>query len=207
MAAVFRRRVRPVVPAAVPALDPYDIAHLAGGPRRVAETALTGLRDRGLVRVLGSRVRAVPDEAGAPAGPAGHPVEEALIALCPRGRGLAAVLAGVAKDPVTEKIGDRLVSYGLLTRRHGLTRAGRRHLESARREGTLPAHVFDGPAALPDARFRATVTAATLPSGLGKTLLRMAKALDRDTDSHGHGDSDGGSGGGHSCGGGGGGDY
>ncbi|WP_327232662.1 TIGR04222 domain-containing membrane protein [Streptomyces sp. NBC_01317] len=203
MAALFRRRVRPAVPAAVPELDPYDIAHLAGGPRRVAETALTGLRDRGLVRVLGSRVRAVPYDAGAPAGPAGHPVEEALIALCPRGRGLAAVLVGVANDPVTERIGDRLVSYGLLTRRYGLTRAGRRHLESARREGTLPAYVFEGPAALPDARFRATVTAATLPSGLGRTLLRMAKALDRDADSHGHGDSDGG----HSCGGGGGGDY
>ncbi|MFF2521354.1 TIGR04222 domain-containing membrane protein [Streptomyces liangshanensis] len=202
MAAIFRRRVT----TAVPALDPYDIAHLAGGPPRVAETALAGLRDRGLVLVRGSRVRARFEYAGPPADPR-HPVEDALIALCPRGRGLAAVLAGVAKDPVTEAIGHRLVSYGLRTRRRGLTRAGRRHLEAARQAGTLPAYVFEGPAALPDARFRATVTAATLPTGLGRSLLRMAKALDRASDSHGHGDTDGGSDGGHgygghSCGGG-----
>jgi hypothetical protein len=208
MAATFRRRV----PATLPALDPYDIAHLAGGPRRVAETALAGLRDRGLVTVRGPRVRARGDDAEPAGGDAAeHPVELALIALCPRGRSVADVLAAVAQAPETAKIGLRLVSYGLLTRRRRLTQAGRRRLEAARQEATLPAYVFEGPAALPDRLFRTTVTSASsVPSGLGKTLIRMAKALERESDSdplggfHSHADSDGGSDAGHSCGSGGG---
>lgn len=184
-------------------LDVYEVAYLAAGPHRVAQVALLGLRERGLVGVVGPRVRAERPGGG------GHPVERALTAACPRGKGVTAVLAAVAGGPEVAGIRERLRSAGLLGRvRSRPTAAGRRRVAAARAEGSWPAYVFDGPPAVADRLLRRVVQEATpLPTGLGRTLVRMGKALDRaDHDRHGHG-HDGGSCGsaGHGCGGGGGG--
>ncbi|MFE2597754.1 TIGR04222 domain-containing membrane protein [Streptomyces sp. NPDC059396] len=197
---MFQRRAM----VATPTLDRYDIAHLAGGARRVAETALVGLRGRGVITVLGPQVRAAASTDGPAGEGADHPVERALVALCPVSRSVASVLADVARGAETAAIERRLVAYGLRTRyRRRLTHAGRRSLEAAVREGVLPAYVFEGPAAVPDRRLSRVIRGAELPSGLGKSMLRLGKALDSDRDSA-H-DSDTHSGSGHSCGGGGGG--
>ncbi|MEU3183794.1 TIGR04222 domain-containing membrane protein [Streptomyces sp. NPDC006923] len=199
MGSIFRRQAT----AATPALDQYDIAHLAGGARRVAETALIGLRGRSVITLLGPRVRAV-ESTDWPAGEgAHHPVERALVALCPWSRSVASVLADVARGAETAEIERRLVAHGLRTRhRNRLTHAGRESLETAAREGTFPAYVFEGPAAVPDRRLSHVVRDAEIPSGLGRALIRLGKALDSDNDSDHDSDTHGS---GHSCGGGGGG--
>ncbi|WP_327685926.1 TIGR04222 domain-containing membrane protein [Streptomyces sp. NBC_00467] len=183
-------------------LDVYDLAYLAGGPRRVVEVALVALSERGAVTLRATRVRAGDEQAG------GHRVERALLALCPRGRSTAAVFAALRAAPEVEEIGSRLVAYGLLARSgRRPTATGRRSLEEARHEGVLPHHVFEGPAAVPDTRVRRAVgEASTVPSGLGKRLVRMGRALDDGGPDPDH-DTGGGaaSGGHHSCGGGGGG--
>ncbi|MFF3749512.1 TIGR04222 domain-containing membrane protein [Streptomyces sp. NPDC002018] len=200
MGTIFRGRAT----AAPPALDRYDIAHLAGGAQRVAETALIELRGRGVITVLGPRVRAAESTDGPTGEGALHPVEQALVALCPWSRSVAAVLADVARGAQTGEIERRLVAHGLRTRhRHRLTHAGRQTLETAVREGVFPAYVFEGPAAVTDRRLSRVIREAELPSGLGKSLMRLGKALDSDHEP-GH-DSDAHSGSGHSCGGGGGG--
>ncbi|MER7730978.1 TIGR04222 domain-containing membrane protein [Streptomyces erythrochromogenes] len=184
-------------------LDVYEVAYLAGGPRRVAEVALLRLRERGLVGVVGPRVRA-----GLPADDA-HPVERALTGACPRGRSVAAVLTAVAGGPEAAGIRDGLRAAGLLGRVCSRpTAAGRRRVAAARARGAWPAYVFDGPPAVPDRMLRRVVQeAAPLPSGLGRYLARMGRALDRadrgDDAEHGHGYGHGHDGG--SCGGGGGG--
>ncbi|MFI1393407.1 TIGR04222 domain-containing membrane protein [Streptomyces sp. NPDC020681] len=198
----MRTILRRPASAAPLTLDQYDIAHLAGGPRRVAETALIALSNRGAVTISGPRVRATGR-------PADHPVERALTALCPKGKSLAHVLAVVRQCPETDEIGHRLVSYCLLTRsRHRVTHTGRRYLEKAKQEGTFPAYVFDGPNALTDKPLRRAVAEATpLSPGLGRALIRMGRAIDSDAydNSDGSADSGSGSGAAHSCGGGGGG--
>lgn len=182
-----------------PTLDLYDVAYLAGGTWRVAEAAVITLRERGAVTVNGPRVRA---GAGEPE----HPVERALTALCPHNRSLTAVLSELAGSGSVEEIGDRLVSLGLLSRsRKRLTHTGRRRLEAAGEEESVPSYVLDGPAAVPDRQLRRTVIEAMpQPSGLGRRLRRLGGALDDTGDGWGS-DSGSGHGGGHSCGGGGGG--
>jgi hypothetical protein len=186
----------------LPTLELYDIAYLAGGPQRVAEAALIRLRDRGVVTVVGPRVRARRGEDGR----ADHPVERALVAQCSRGgKSVTFVLAALRNGPEVEAIRRRLVSHGLLTRyRRRPTRAGRRQLAAARRDGmTLPGYVLDGTAAVTDRRLRRTIgNAAPPPSGLGRTLIRMGKRLDNDHDSNAASDS---ASGGYADGGGGGG--
>ncbi|MEU7663383.1 TIGR04222 domain-containing membrane protein [Streptomyces lincolnensis] len=185
------------------ALDLYDFAFLAGGAQRVAESAVIGLSERGLVVVRVSRVRAVGGEQPQ------HPVERAVIAACPRGGSVAAlaVHADLQRSPEVEEIGRRLAAWGLLTgSRRRMTRLGRRRLQAAEQEGSLPAYVFGGPVVLPDGPVRRGVVGAQpIPSGLGRALVRMGKALDRDSDSDSTWDSGGDAGGGFSCGGGGGG--
>ncbi|MFF4318438.1 TIGR04222 domain-containing membrane protein [Streptomyces sp. NPDC001568] len=182
--------------------DVYGLARLAGGPHRVAEVALLRLRERGLVRVTGSRVRAE-----APAGVGSAPVERALTELCPRGASLAMVLTELARGPEVARIGQDLRAAGLLgrVRQNRPTAAGRRLVERARRCRAWPPYVFGGSPVLPDRLLRrALAQAQPPPAGLGKALVRMGKALDRAEDRHdGSGD---GQDGGHSCGGGGGGD-
>lgn len=120
----------------------YELAHLAGGPQRVAETALIALRDLGTLTITGPRVRAT-----SPTPPARHPVEAVLTAFCSRGRGVAAAIAAVREAPETAEIGHRLRTLGLLTHfRHRPTRAGRRLLAKAESAGTAPGPRLPGPA-------------------------------------------------------------
>ncbi|MEU5197158.1 TIGR04222 domain-containing membrane protein [Streptomyces scabiei] len=181
------------------ALDMYDLAFLAGGVQRVADSAVTALSETGSLRMRGSRVRAVGE-----ARPE-HPVERAVIAWCPRSRTVTSVSTALRTSPEVEEIGRRLAARGLVTgTRRRPTRAGRRRLRSARHDESLPAYVLDGPAALSNGPVRRGVLSAhPLPSGLGRTLTRMGRALDRDSDLDTDSTPD--WGGGFSCGGGGGG--
>jgi uncharacterized protein (TIGR04222 family) len=184
-------------------LDAYDVAFLAGGAQRVVESAMIALSDCGLLKLSGPRVRAVG--AVGEALPQ-HPVECALIASCPRSRSAASVLAALQRSPEVQEIARRLAARSLVTgSRRRLTRLGRRQLRAAERGEGLPDYVFGGPAVLPDGLVRrGVVSARPVPSGLGRALIRMGKALDHDSDSgSGSGsDSDAGSGGAFSCGGG-----
>ncbi|MEV7519200.1 TIGR04222 domain-containing membrane protein [Streptomyces sp. NPDC091371] len=181
-------------------MDLYEIAYLAGGRRRVAEVALLALRERGLVTVLGPRVRAERQAAD------GHPVERALTALCPRGKSVASVLAALAEGPEVAEVRSRLRAAWLLGRhRSRPTAAGRRERAAARASGAWPAYVFDGPPAVPDRLLRRVVQQAQpLPGGLGRSLIRMGRALDRAD--HRDDDHGGSASCGSACGGGGGGD-
>ncbi|MDX2936861.1 TIGR04222 domain-containing membrane protein [Streptomyces ipomoeae] len=191
------------------ALDVYDVAFLAGGAHRVADSAVIALAERGLVTVRGSRVRAVGRERPH------HPVERVLIASCLRSRTVVAVHTALQRSPEVEEIARRLAARGLVTgSRRRLTRAGRRRLRTAEQDGNLPAYVFDGPAVLPRGPVRRGIaTVHPIPSGLGRALVRMGKTLDHDyeydydsdADTGSGPGSDSGSGGGFSCGGGGGG--
>lgn len=180
-------------------LGVYDVAYLAGGPRRVVECAVIALAERDLVRLRASRVRAVDGEALPE-----DPVERALVTACPNSRGAAAVCAELRESPEVAEIGERLAGQGLVTRvRHQPTRAGRQRLQTAEENGSLPAYVFVGPEVLPKGTVRRGVMEAQLiPSGLGRALIRMGHALDIGSDSD-YADSGSGCGGG---GGGGGGD-
>ncbi|MER5226406.1 TIGR04222 domain-containing membrane protein [Streptomyces flaveus] len=184
------------------ALDAYDFAFLAGGAQRVADSAMIALSERGLLMVRVSRVRTVGEEQPQ------HPVERAVIASCPRSRSIAALAlhAALQRSPEVEEIGRRLAAWGLLTgSRRRVTLLGRRRLRAAERDESLPAYVFGGPAVLPDGPVRRSVVGAQpIPSGLGRALIRLGKALDRDSDSTSDSDAD--AGGGFSCGGGGGSD-
>ncbi len=153
----------------------YELAHLAGGPQRVAETALIALRDLGALTITGPRVRAT-----SPTPPARHPVEAVLTAFCSRGRGVADAIAVVRESPEAEEIGHRLRALGLLTRfRHRPTRTGRRLLAEAESAATHPAYVFQGPSALEDRLLRGLITGTRTPTVLDR-LRRRPPALDRD---------------------------
>ncbi|WP_327253131.1 TIGR04222 domain-containing membrane protein [Streptomyces sp. NBC_01244] len=153
----------------------YELAHLAGGPQRVAETALVALRDLGALTITGPRVRAT-----LPAPPARHPVEAVLTAFCSRGRGVPAAIAAVREAPETGEIGRRLRALGLLSRfGHRPTRAARRLLAEAESAGTHPAYVFEGPSAIEDHLLRNLITGTRAPTVLDR-LRSRPPALDRD---------------------------
>ncbi|GAA1914245.1 hypothetical protein GCM10009837_43720 [Streptomyces durmitorensis] len=173
----FRRATAAV--EAREALGVYDVAYLAGGPRRVVECAVIALADGGLLRLRASRVRSVGGELPA------HPVERALVSACPQSSSTESVCGRLRESPEVEEIGDRLADRGLVTRaRHQLTRAGRQRLQAAEQEGSLPAYVFDGPEVLPKGTVRRGVMEAQLmPSGLGRAMVRLGKALDHDSGS------------------------
>lgn len=177
-------------------LDVYDIAYIAGGPWRVAETALLSLRERGLVTVRGIRVRAG-------ALPGGHAVEEALLLLCPRSKQVTSVLTQVAAGAEVAGIGARLRAAGLVGRlRRRPTAAGRACLADARCAGACPSYVFDGWAGVEDRSLRRTLREASpVPTPLESSVYRMGEALD-DPFGHDSGADTGFSH--HSCGGGGG---
>ncbi|MFD3755765.1 TIGR04222 domain-containing membrane protein [Streptomyces sp. NPDC058622] len=182
-----------------PGVDIYEMAHLAGGPRRVAEVAVLGLRDRGAVTVTGPRVRA-----GREPGDGAQPVERAVLRRCPRGKALSAVLAAVAAGPEVAGVRRALVEAGLLGRRRP-TAAGRRALAAARADGQWPAYVFEG-WPVPPKRRRSTRHSPLDTSMIGRALDRIGRTLDRGmdraerADRAEHGDHPG-----HSCGGSGGG--
>ncbi|MFG2112838.1 TIGR04222 domain-containing membrane protein [Streptomyces sp. NPDC048718] len=195
-------------------LGVYAYAYLAGGGRRVAQSAALSLTERGVLSFRVGRLRVIGDEQPT------HPVERAVIAACPRSRPAREVVDAAAASPEIGELARGLVALGLIgSRRHRPTRAGRRCLAAVAAEGRLPAYVLAGPAAL-DPRRHPTpygpVGFQTLPTGLGRTLIRMGLALDHEGDHHTGGGGGGGwsgdhfGGGGHfgggwSCGGGGGG--
>lgn len=159
-------------------LDLYDLAYLAGGPARVADTAVVVLLERGLLRVdPAGRLAAVGRVAG-------RPVEAAVLdTLGARPLRSAATLTWrLAEDPRVIAVGDRLVRDGLL-RRNPLARlwagsprlvrtgAGRRALEQAdpaRAVGSTDglAVALHGPAAMGDRVLRDSVSGTDSPRAI-----------------------------------------
>ncbi|MFU0239563.1 TIGR04222 domain-containing membrane protein [Streptomyces scabiei] len=79
----------------------YDLAFLAGGVQRVADSAVIALSETGSLRMRGSRVRAVGE-----ARPE-HPVERAVIAWCTRSRSIASVSTALRTSPEAEEAAGR----------------------------------------------------------------------------------------------------
>ncbi|MFE1441871.1 TIGR04222 domain-containing membrane protein [Streptomyces sp. NPDC058739] len=158
-------------------LDAYDFAFLAGGAQRVVDSAVIALSERGLLKLSGPRVRAVGEVLPE------HPVERALVVSCLRNRSTASVQAALQRSPEVEAIGRRLAAQGLVKgSRCRLTRLGRQRLREAGGTG-LPAFAFGGPSDLGDGPVRrGPVGARPIPSGLGRSLIRLGKALDHDSD-------------------------
>ncbi|MFF0203422.1 TIGR04222 domain-containing membrane protein [Streptomyces sp. NPDC005017] len=159
-------------------LGAYDFAYLAGGAQRVADSAVIALSERGLLKLSGPRVRAVGEVLPE------HPVERALVASCLRNRSTASVQAALQRAPEVEAIGRRLAAQGLVKgSRCRLTRLGRRRLREA--EGTgLPAYVLGGLPVLGNGPVRrCAVGDRPIPSGLGRSPIRLGMALDHDSDS------------------------
>ncbi|MFD6972501.1 TIGR04222 domain-containing membrane protein [Streptomyces sp. NPDC059979] len=180
-------------------LDAYQYAYLAGGGLRVAESVVVSLIERGTLSLGAARLRVIGEERPE------HPVELAVIVACPRSKPVREVIETVRHSSEVDELARRLVSLGLVRRRRRKpTRAGRRRLADAASAGHVPAHVLHGPAALvPGSARRGPVGAHPVPDTLGRTLIRMGKALD---DDRGHGTDNGADGGGFGGGGGGGGD-
>ncbi|MGR4880708.1 TIGR04222 domain-containing membrane protein [Streptomyces sp. LARHCF249] len=128
-------------------LDVYEVAFLAGGAERVADSVIIELNRRGLLVVHERWVRAVGGKR-----PPGHAVERAVVAFCRRGKTIEAVRAAMRRFPeVEEIIGGRLAARGLVAgagRR--VTRRGRRKLRVAGRDASVPAYVFSGITVAPD---------------------------------------------------------
>lgn len=179
-------------------LDLYQYACLAGGVLRVAESAVLVLVERGTLSLAAARLRVVGDRH------CEHPVEEAVVTACPRSKPLRQVIDAVGRSAEAGDVVRSLVSLGLLgPRRHRPTRAGRRRLADAASTGAVPAFALHGAAALVRASTRSGPPGPrSVPDGLGRTLVRMGRALD---DDRGH-TTDGGSGGTDAGGGSGGGD-
>jgi hypothetical protein len=123
--------------------DLYEIAYLAGGPRRVVETAVVALVENGRLRVdrATGRLHVVDPHRR-------HPVEAVVLdAVGPRGRSVW----GARSDPRLATVADGLARDGLLTRRGGVdarersfwtlsgrTRAGRAALRQVRQSPPFP---------------------------------------------------------------------
>jgi hypothetical protein len=126
--------------------DLYEIAYLAGGPRRVVETAVVALVENGRLRVdrATGRLHVVDPHRR-------HPVEAVVLdAVGPRGRSWGLVCRA-RSDPRLATVADGLARDGLLTRRggvdarersfwtlSGLTRAGRAALRQVRQSPPSP---------------------------------------------------------------------
>ncbi|MEV7526179.1 TIGR04222 domain-containing membrane protein [Streptomyces sp. NPDC091371] len=127
-------------------LDVYDIAFLAGGAWRVADSAIVALNRRGLLVVRASQVRTVEGELP------GHPVERRVLAFCGRTRSVEKVRADLHRSIEIYEIGRRLAAWGLVEgANRRVTRSGRRHLEAAGRDASIPEYVLRGAASLLDA--------------------------------------------------------
>ncbi|WP_371749398.1 TIGR04222 domain-containing membrane protein [Streptomyces sp. NBC_01283] len=104
------------------ALGLYEVAYLAGGPRRVVECVVIALAERELVRLRATRIHAVdavdvelPEQL----------VERALVMACPSSHSTASVCADLRKSPEVAEIGGRLADLGLVTRVPAPTDPGR----------------------------------------------------------------------------------
>ncbi|MGW7095748.1 TIGR04222 domain-containing membrane protein [Streptomyces sp. NPDC054874] len=193
---------RPGAEFAGGALDRYAYAFLAGGPRRVVESAVVALTEQGTLSLRATRLRPTGEVRST------HAVERAVIAACPRSKRVEEVIDTVGRSQPVDDIARYLVCLGLLSgRRQRTTRAGRRLLAAAASEGTLPTYVLDGPTALATGPVRHGLLGAhPIPDGLGRALRRMGKALDDDHSSSTEAAPGGGTGFGGGCGGSSGGD-
>lgn len=151
------------------ALDLYDIAFLAGGVQRVADTALVTLVESGHVRVH------APGEVAAVRPDRRHPVEAAVLdAIGSRGHpAVDTVRWRLEKDERVTGLGRSLSEAGLLRRRmlrgRGTwcpTRAGREALRLIATQqpvdrsfdgGSAPRVALHGPEAMADARLRTAI--------------------------------------------------
>lgn len=184
------------------ALDAYDVAFLAGGGRQVADSVITALNMRGLLTMHAWRVRAVAGEQPE------HAVERMVMTFCGRSKSIDAVRAAVERSPEVRAIGRRLAARGLVAgAKRRVTRRGRRQLQAARRDGSVPRYAFHGitvvPVGSPQRHVGRGQTARSRP---GRTPGRtgQGQGLDGgsgsgsgwDTGSHSGGGSSGGGGGG-----------
>jgi uncharacterized protein (TIGR04222 family) len=121
-AAVRSAARRPTPPDAPPELDELDLAFLAGGPRRVVETAIARLVDTGRLRTnRGGTLTATTDERQA------DPLDQLIMERAGRdGAGVATMVGAYAGSGVVTKRGDRLVANGLLVSPAEANRARRR---------------------------------------------------------------------------------
>lgn len=97
--------------AAAADLDPYQVAYLAGGPRRVLDTVLGAMLAADAVRVpRPGRL----SRAAAPPAPA-HPLERAALAALPgrRSRSVYKVRSRVAAGPAMRELRQHLAARGL----------------------------------------------------------------------------------------------
>ena len=127
--------------------DLYEVAYLAGGPRRVVETAVVALIEDGRLRVdrPTGRLHVVDPHRR-------HPVEAVVLdAVGARGRPVWELVRRARSDPRLATVADGLARDGLLTRRggvdarersfwtlSGLTRAGRAALRQVRQSPPSP---------------------------------------------------------------------
>ena len=135
--------------------DLYEIAYLAGGPRRVVETAVVALVENGRLRVDRATGRLHVVDASRR-----HPVEAVVLdAVGPRGRSVWGLVWRARSDPRLATVADGLARDGLLTRRggvdarersfwtlSGLTRAGRAALRQVRQSPPSPPVTGGNPA-------------------------------------------------------------
>ena len=93
--------------------DLYDVAYLAGGPRRVVETAVVALVENGRLRVdrATGRLHVVDPHRR-------HPVEAVVLdAVGARGRSFGGLAWRARSDPRLATVADGLARNGLLSRR------------------------------------------------------------------------------------------
>ena len=157
--------------------DTYALAHLAGGPPRVADTAVVALLERG--RLLVDDDGLLRTTGSAPV----HPVEAAVLDLVgptPR-RSAPTVRSRLAEDPRVVAVADRLVAQGLSRPNPWTwlgssrparvpTAAGRRLLAEARQSvaGQDLRVALDGVAVMTDQELRDRVFGSTRTRPAGR---------------------------------------
>ncbi|TDD52888.1 TIGR04222 domain-containing membrane protein [Nonomuraea terrae] len=94
-----------------PDLGHYELAYLAGGPRRVAETAIVLLTEVGALRA--SRGGNVYPVAGGPR--SDDPIDEVVLsAVLPSGASVLSLREQIARSRAMERLGQRLTERGLI---------------------------------------------------------------------------------------------
>jgi uncharacterized protein (TIGR04222 family) len=107
--AARRALTRPVQPASRRRLDVYDLAYLAAGPRRVAQTAAVGLAESGCLAVNARGELAVVAPTAAE-----NPAEDAFLAHLQQEPDVGRAVAASARDPRVLRIGADLATDGYL---------------------------------------------------------------------------------------------
>jgi hypothetical protein len=178
-------------PVALPQLDVYDIAYLAGGPARVVDAVVVALVRAGRVRIHSPGQLATTELSRR------HPVEAAVLdAVGPTGhRSVDTIHWRVADDDRLLEVGRRLRSAGLLGRsgaslrvvrgRRALapTRVGRRVLRELRTEPALGDAeamrvALGGREAMTDPRLREEIFERVLPPVAPGGLRRRLRAAE-----------------------------